>query len=460
MRYPTSKQFKSVNSRNFKSLKKLITSNKVILRPHTPTTGNKQGYIVKPKSKLFSFLTKQSVLRNSINQPKYFEISNKQTKFYNQPVLLKMPMRSLNDSKTSLNRHRKSSFFVRHAANSFRSHLKTLSWALRQLKVPNGSYLRSLKIALPHINMDSLQLVVEQHLETISRRNLQRRLKRRRARPLKPITYSISGVRLDYVTTASVSTTSSTNLSTFGIIPSHNVYEHLSQKYADFPEVLSSSQLQKYLQIGRNLSPYVERFAKFKTDTLSPLLNNWSRLVKLYSKFDYLPMMDLYFQSRKAVKRAVQHLVRFKFNRNRLIISLTDRPTGLTHFFLSPGPFLRYFQKRKSLKKNKSMKLLMVRFLRKLLLLIRLKNILIHVRGVPVYLETLLQALFRPLPHTIPDLLSGSVVDEIQNPKRNLNFYGVRFINNKPFGSFKLKKKGRVKRKIRRKLYRTCRILD
>lgn len=106
------------------------------------------------------------------------------------------------------------------------------------------------------------------------------------------------------------------------------------------------------------------------------------------------------------------------------------------------------------------MKLLMARFFRKILLVLRLKNIVIISRGVPVHLNLLLSTLFRPLSHPFIDPLSMRVVDETQDEKEILRISELSFPSSKPFGTQKTKKKGRVKRKIRRKLTRLNAVID
>jgi hypothetical protein len=149
-----------------------------------------------------------------------------------------------------------------------------------------------------------------------------------------------------------------------------------------------------------------------------------------------------------------------RFNQHRLIVALADNKTRRTHFFLSTGLLLKYFQGRKAIKKNKAMKLLMIRFLRKILILLRLRNIVLMVRGVPLYLELLLSMLFKPLSHLFIDPFTGELIDEIQKTKNYLNFSTVIFTRPKPFGYQKTKKRGRVKRKIRRKLVKVNSVID
>ena len=106
------------------------------------------------------------------------------------------------------------------------------------------------------------------------------------------------------------------------------------------------------------------------------------------------------------------------------------------------------------------MKLLMARFLRKLLLILRLKNIVIISRGVPVHFNLLLSTLFKPLSHPFLDPISMKLIDETQDEKSLLRISELSFPSSKPFGTQKMKKKGRVKRKIRRKLTRLNSVID
>lgn len=114
------------------------------------------------------------------------------------------------------------------------------------------------------------------------------------------------------------------------------------------------------------------------------------------------------------------------------------------------------------------MKHLMSRFLRKILLILKLERIGIVTRGVPVHFDTMLNALFKPLPHPFPDPLTGSVINEsesqsqssIRKKKKDLSIVVLTMLSPKPYSYQKTKKQGRVKRKIRRKLVRLNKVID
>ena len=106
------------------------------------------------------------------------------------------------------------------------------------------------------------------------------------------------------------------------------------------------------------------------------------------------------------------------------------------------------------------MKLLMARFLRKLLLVLGAPHIVLCLKGVPLFIDILLSMMFRPLPHPFMDPITGETVDETQGDKTSLNVAAIEITRAKPFGYQKQKKRGRVKRKIRRKLTRLNAVID
>ena len=102
----------------------------------------------------------------------------------------------------------------------------------------------------------------------------------------------------------------------------------------------------------------------------------------------------------------------------------------------------------------------MMRFLRKLLIVIKLKSAHVHVKGIPLFLDTLLNMLFQPLTHPVKDPFTDAIIDETLDVQRNIKVTGITFIHPKPYGFYKQKKKGRVKRKIRRRVMKANRVID
>ena len=77
-----------------------------------------------------------------------------------------------------------------------------------------------------------------------------------------------------------------------------------------------------------------------------------------------------------------------------------------------------------------------------------------------VFLQRYPKHLYRQLPHPFTNPFTGSVIDESTAQSFNLNISKLFFHKSRPFGSLPTKKRGRVKRKIRRKLVRAGGLID
>lgn len=168
----------------------------------------------------------------------------------------------------------------------------------------------------------------------------------------------------------------------------------------------------------------------------------------------------MYAHYKGGVTTVAAHNLYLTFNKHRFVITLTNSKERTTHLFITAGLLLRYFQNRKSLKKNKAMRLLMARFLRKVLIILKLKRVVVYIRGIPLYFELFLNMLYRPLSHVFTNPLTGSEIDETLKNHLVFNVHKIFFHKIKPFGYQKTRKKGRVKRKIRRKLVKLNKVID
>ena len=111
--------------------------------------------------------------------------------------------------------------------------------------------------------------------------------------------------------------------------------------------------------------------------------------------FSRLPQTEFYLKLHAAEANIAEYTVRFRFNRSRLVVAFESSFEKEQYLFLSPGLFLKYFQRQKSLKKQNIMRVLMMRFLRKLLLSLRLKSINVCAKGTPIKLEMLLKMIMK-----------------------------------------------------------------
>ena len=250
-------------------------------------------------------------------------------------------------------------------------------------------------------------------------------------------------------------------------IPYSGVKSLVQLRFRTFPNKLSPTFSTLFSVIEQSLLTPLRLQTIFRPVLSTNLVNSWLLFVLSYFKFLSSVNIDLYLRKNASIKFPVRHQLLFRFNKHRLVISLVDSVDKSTHFFASTGLFLKYVKNRKSLKKTRALKLLMMRFLRKMFLVLHLKDVDFCFRGVPLHLEHLLKMLFRPLSHVFTDPFTGDNVDETTSstssrPKKLslFNLKGVTFRNPKPYGFQKDKKKGRVKRKIRKKIMRINNITD
>ena len=151
----------------------------------------------------------------------------------------------------------------------------------------------------------------------------------------------------------------------------------------------------------------------------------------------------------------------FTFKTNKLFITLQNTKAQ-NLIFLSLGFFLKYFEKRKVLKKAKAFKLLMARTLRKLFLLSRLNKFYFFIRGIPVHFVEMLRIINRRIDHPFFNPYSNVAFDESLRtiPMTVIRIPYFFFTKNSSFVPIKTRKQGRIKRKLRRRLVAKNRVSD
>ena len=97
------------------------------------------------------------------------------------------------------------------------------------------------------------------------------------------------------------------------------------------------------------------------------------------------------------------------------------------------------------------MYLLLAGFLRKVLLFASFRYLTLIVSKVPVFLKEILDAINAPVTSLYQNPFTESTTDE-KTLTNNFRFSLIMFFNNKSFGQMKMKKRGRLKRKITKKI--------
>lgn len=80
-------------------------------------------------------------------------------------------------------------------------------------------------------------------------------------------------------------------------------------------------------------------------------------------------------------------------------------------------------------------------------------------RGQPIYLQEIMSTIYRPATTIYKNPFGPKIIDE-REMELDLKFPYMFFTHNKPYGPVKRKKRGRLKRKITKKLKLINRIED
>jgi len=132
---------------------------------------------------------------------------------------------------------------------------------------------------------------------------------------------------------------------------------------------------------------------------------------------------------------------------------------GHTYSISSLGMFSKFFNKSKSFIRSKSIFLVSAAFLRKILIYSGLRDLILVVKKTPIYFSEILNTIYNPaVPFYNHPFSNFSVDESFIFPEFRLSMF--LFFNNKNYGSHRLKLRGRLKRKISRRLQRLNRVLD
>lgn len=197
-------------------------------------------------------------------------------------------------------------------------------------------------------------------------------------------------------------------------------------------------------------------FFKWTNIKLNFLLN----YIKLYNLFFYSIFLDIFYLNKffKKKNRLIYFLI-LSFKKNKLYFNLQNL-NKKNYLSVSTGFFIKFFEKRKSIKKNKTIKLLMSKYLRKILLISKIKNLILIIKKIPVFINEILNFFNTPIAHKFLNPIDGKEIEETEVNYTHLKFLYFLFLENKNFSKNKIAQKGRIKRKILRKVIFENKIVD
>lgn len=147
------------------------------------------------------------------------------------------------------------------------------------------------------------------------------------------------------------------------------------------------------------------------------------------------------------------------YTREKFFPVIRERVAGVPIFFLSLGLFFKFFTKSRAVIKTKMMYLILASMLRKVLWFSGFQRMMFICRGQPIHLQEILASIYRPSTTIYKNPFGSKIIDE-REMQLDLKFPYMLFTHNKPYGPIKRKKRGRLKRKITKKLKLINRIED
>ena len=184
---------------------------------------------------------------------------------------------------------------------------------------------------------------------------------------------------------------------------------------------------------------------------------NVQKKIKVLSTFTNLN--STVFRYNKSDSFNLNYLLSFNFKRRRFFPSLrTILHTNL--FYVSLGIFFSFFKKKKSFLKSKLMYIILISFLRKILLFSHISLFIMEIKYVPKYLMEILNALLEPTQKFYQNPFKSNLLVNELEWRPTFTFYATIFNYKSNPKLIKLPQKGRLKRKITKKVLLLNNILD
>lgn len=200
-----------------------------------------------------------------------------------------------------------------------------------------------------------------------------------------------------------------------------------------------------------------KKYIDFLIEINSNIVINFILLYNFFLNSIYIDLF--YFTKFSKNKNHVLFFLIFSFKKKRLFINLQNKKKK-NYLTMSTGLFIKFFEKRKSIKKNKALKLLMAKYLRKLFIISKINNLILIIKKTPLFINELINFLNTPIAHKFINPIDHKIVDESINRTLCIRFLYFIFTENKNFSNNKTPAKGRIKRKILRKVTFENKIID
>jgi hypothetical protein len=170
------------------------------------------------------------------------------------------------------------------------------------------------------------------------------------------------------------------------------------------------------------------------------ILQNWLKTFQNTFFFFHTPF--IFFTKFLMVKDTYysNYKLFFNFKKNRFFINLLNC-LNKNYLSLSNGLFIKYFDFKKSLKKKKLLKLLLLKYLRKLFLILKINQFNLFIKSAGFFLNEFLTLLTQPSEKTFLNPLTKKTITDDRKLIKTFNFSYIFFLNTKNYSFLKLKKK-------------------
>ena len=225
-----------------------------------------------------------------------------------------------------------------------------------------------------------------------------------------------------------------------------------------------------HIKFSQNFASYVvfyrEILQKYTTTQDATQVHstnsNHSGAINHYELFFTYPSTILfrYFHTWLTFSQPRVTNLRLYFKLTKLHLNLESINPKFNLVSLTPGSLFTRFFDKKNLRGKKQLQTLLMRFTRKLLIFLNLRHLNLIVRGLPFNLLSLVRLLNTPISHTIKNPLKANQLFTDKSGVFRTHIWLIHFTKTMFFGKLKLKKKGRLKRKVARKILANNRLTD
>ena len=193
------------------------------------------------------------------------------------------------------------------------------------------------------------------------------------------------------------------------------------------------------------------------------------KIINLYNTINNDVIQKLYIQYnslKNSITLPIYHIYwTFKLHQNFYINMRNCSSKYYNYLSLYSGLFLKFYNNKKPLRKSKLLKILMIKLLRKILLLTNIKIINIIINNASANFVEFYKLLNTPsiIPYFIPNsttLYNDIIVNFNKDKKSLFDIKKLIFRRTLAFAPVKLPRKGRLKRKITRRIVKKNNIMD